>query len=251
MKDHKKIVGYFSDFLKELKSEEFSETTIKNRERHLDQFEKWLVINGLQSSSPNEITEKDIEKYKIFIQNKKSSRTKKKISEQTQKNYLRAVRFFLEFLEKNNIKCPPSKKVRLKERTETDVQKLITYYFKTKGIDPKELKESARNKKIIYSRYTRPAKDLLKLAGSLEKAKKSINTVAQWAKTRDLDYAIETVFKKWPELKSLKPKKKEKKPFYKGDRMVKSRGKWYVIDKQGEWLEFADSEDQITWREVD
>ena len=115
-----------------------------------------------------------------------------------------------------------------------------------------ELKKDARKRKIIYSRYTRPAKQLLELAGSTEKAKEAINKVAEWAKSRDLDYAIETVFKKWLELDRLKPKEIVKKPFFRGQQMVwsQTRKNWYVIDDNGEWLEFAGKESEIEWHIV-
>ena len=74
--------------------------------------------------------------------------------------------------------------------------------------------------------------------------------MAEWAKTRNLDYAIETVIKKWLELDQLKPKMAVKKPFYFDDPMIwsEAKKKWYVISKQGEWLEYADKIDKIEWR---
>lgn len=151
-----------------------------------------------------------------------------------------------EYLKKGKIKYYE----KLKE--ETAIRSIVTHYFKTKGLSLEELKKSAKKRKIIYSRFTRPAKQLLELAGSVEKAKKSIDKVAKWAKSRNLDYAIETVFKKWLELDRLKPKKIVKKPFYRNDPMVwsKTKRKWYVIDKDSNWLEFADKEDKIEWRIV-
>ncbi len=79
-----------------------------------------------------------------------------------------------------------------------------------------------------------------------------MSKVAEWAKSRDLDYAIETVFKKWLELDRLKPKEIVKKPFYRGDPMVwsETRKKWYVIDEQGSWLEFAGKKSEMEWRIV-
>jgi len=76
--------------------------------------------------------------------------------------------------------------------------------------------------------------------------------VADWANSRKLDYAIETVFKKWLELDRLQPKEIVKKPFYDGNPMYwsQARQKWYVINKSGEWLEYADKEDKIEWRIV-
>lgn len=133
---------------------------------------------------------------------------------------------------------------------ETDIQKIVNHYFHTKGLSLKQIKEDAKKKKIIYSRHTRSAKQLLELAGSVKKAKEAIDIVAGWAKSRKLDYAIETVFKKWLELDRLKPKEIIKKPYYKGDPMIwsQTKKKWFVIDKDGDWLEFAGDEADIEWK---
>ena len=139
---------------------------------------------------------------------------------------------------------------KLKE--ETAIRQIITFYFQSKGLNLQELKENAKKRKIIYSRFTKPAKQLLELAGSIEKAKEAIKKVAEWAKSRNLDYAIETVFKKWLELDKLKPKEVVKKPFYRNNPMIwsETRKKWYVIDKYGEWLEFAAKETDIEWKVI-
>ena len=141
----------------------------------------------------------------------------------------------------------PKKKIQPKE---TDIQKIVNYYFKTKGLSLDEIKKDARKKKIVYSRYVRPAKQLLELAGSLSEAKKAITKVAKWAKSRNLDYVIETVFKKWLELDKLKPKEIVKKPFFRDDPMIwsASRKKWFVITEDGEWKEFAGQEENIKWK---
>jgi DNA polymerase/3'-5' exonuclease PolX len=134
-------------------------------------------------------------------------------------------------------------------KEETAIQNVIAHYFQTKGVGLQELKNNAKKKKIIYSRFTKPAKQLLELAGSTEKAKEAITTVSQWAKTRKLDYAIETVFKKWLELDQLKPKEIVKKPFYKNDPMIwsETKKKWFVI-KDGEWLEYVGKKEDVEWR---
>ena len=135
---------------------------------------------------------------------------------------------------------------------ETSIRQIITHFFQSKGLSLQELKENAKKRKIIYSRFTKPAKQLLELAGSIEIAKEAIDKVAKWANTRKLDYSIETVFKKWLELDKLKPKEIVKKPFYKGDKMIwsETKKKWFVISKYGEWLEFADKENTIEWRVI-
>lgn len=146
------------------------------------------------------------------------------------------------------------KKIKLlgQLKKETAIRQIVTHYFETKGVDLEQLKKDARRKNIIYRRYTRPAKELLQLAGSAELAKEAIDKVADWAKTRNLDYAIETVIKKWLELDRLKPKATVKKPFYLNDPMIwsEAKKKWYVISKQGEWLEYADKIEKIEWRTV-
>lgn len=149
-----------------------------------------------------------------------------------------------EYLKKGRIKYYEELK------KETAIRQIITHYFETKEISLEELKRDAKKRKIIYSRYTRPAKQLLELAGSVKKAKKAISKVAEWAKTRELDYAIETVFKKWLELDKLKPKEVVKKPYFQDNLMVwsETKKKWYVIDEDGEWLEFAGKEEEIQWR---
>ena len=142
------------------------------------------------------------------------------------------------------------KEKKTKEEKETDIQQIVNHFFYTKGFSLDEIKESAKKKKIIYSRFTRPGKELLDLAGSVEKAKEAMTTVAKWAKSRNLDYSIETVFKKWLELGKLKPKEIVKKPYYRNQPMIwsQTKRKWYVIDDGGEWLEYADKENKIEWR---
>lgn len=139
-----------------------------------------------------------------------------------------------------------------KKEQETAIQTIVNHYFHTKGLSLKEIKKNARNKKIIYSRHTKPAKQLLELAGSIKKAKSAINKVADWAKSRNLDYAIETVFKKWLELDRLKPKEIVKKPFFQGNPMVwsQTKKKWFVIGEDSEWREFVGEEDDIKWKIV-
>lgn len=138
-------------------------------------------------------------------------------------------------------------------KEETAIRQIVTHFFISKGLSLQELKENAKKRRIVYSRFTKPAKQLLELAGSIEKAKEAIDKVAAWANSRKLDYTIETVFKKWLELDRLKPKEIVKKPFYKGDPMIwsESKRKWYVISKNGEWLLFADKESEIEWRTAD
>ena len=154
---------------------------------------------------------------------------------------------------KPSLKEKEKEKKRIKQQKETEIQQVVNHFFISKGLSLEEIKKSAKKKKIIYSRYTRPAKQLLELAGSVEKAQRAITIVADWANSRKLDYAIETVFKKWLELDRLKPKEIVKKPFYDDQPLVwsKTQRKWYLITEHGDWLEFADDESKIEWRIAD
>ncbi|MEK9134792.1 MAG: hypothetical protein AAB451_00585 [Patescibacteria group bacterium] len=151
-----------------------------------------------------------------------------------------------EYLKKNKIKDYENL------QKETAIQQIIAYYFQTKGLSLSELKQNAKKKKIVYSRFTKPAKQLLDLAGSLEKAKETMAKVAEWANSRGLDYSIETVFKKWLEMDRLKPKEIVKKPYFWGNPMIwsETKKKWYVISPTGDWLEFAGKESEIEWRTI-
>ena len=182
---------------------------------------------------------------------------KKDISEIYNQNGLKGIRE-LGIGEKNAKKIEEYiKKEKIKDfeklKEETAIRSVITHFFKSKGLSLQELKENAKKRKIIYSRFTKPAKQLLELSGSVEIAKEAIDKVAIWANSRKLDYSIETVFKKWLELDRLKPKEIVKKPFYNNDPMIwsETKRKWYVISKSGEWLLFADKESRIDWRTID
>lgn len=150
----------------------------------------------------------------------------------------------------SSVSVPKRRKTEKQIQKETAIQEIVNHYFYTKGLSLDQIKKSAKKKKIIYSRFTRPAKQLLELAGSVKKGRKAIDKVAEWAKSRKLDYAIETVFKKWLELDRLKPKEIIKKPYFQENPMVWSNAKrkWYVIDEAGNWLEFAGKESEIEWR---
>jgi len=152
----------------------------------------------------------------------------------------------------NKVQKKQEEKKLKKQKEETKIQEIVNHYFYSKGYSLDKIKKDAKKKKIIYSRFTRPAKQLLELAGSVSKAKKAIDKVAEWAQSRGLDYAIETVFKKWLELDRLKPKEIVKKPYFLGNPMVwsKTKRKWYVISPDGSWLEFAGKEEEMEWRIV-
>lgn len=144
----------------------------------------------------------------------------------------------------------PIKEEPLKNNNTTpSARDVVNYFFELKGWANKEKPFYAENK-IIYSRFLRPAKDLLELCeGNLEESKECLRKVGEWAKSHDLDWGIETVFKKWYEIDFLKPK--EKKPYWDGCRIFKKteNGQWFII-RNGEVLELGRSlsNSEIEWK---
>jgi len=143
-------------------------------------------------------------------------------------------------------------KIKKQVQEETSIQQIVNHYFYSKGLSLEKIKDDAKKQKIIYSRFTRPAKQLLELSDSVEVAKIAIDKVSNWANSRKLDYTIETVLKKWLEIDKLKPKEEKKKPYYRGDPMIYSerKKKWFVINDDGDWLEFAGEEADINWKKI-
>ncbi len=129
-----------------------------------------------------------------------------------------------------------------KEKPLTDIQQVVNYFFSLKGWDI-----NGTGGEKVYSRYVRPAKDLLGLCeDSVSEAQACIKKVADWADSRQLDWGLETIFKKWYELDLLKPK--EKKPYYEGNRMFEMGGKMFVLMPNGEKMEFAGKESDIKYK---
>ncbi len=230
----KKVASSIHSYIEELKKNRRAPSTFVSKKRHLLVFKDFLQSENLNEFNATDFKKKHYTLFNNFLK-------KRKLKDSTRRSYLSTISAFLEYLESPDFL----------KKEDSDVQKIVNYYFETKGYSLEDVKESAKKKKIIYSRYTRPAKDLLELAGSFLKAKKAIDKVSLWAKSRNLDYVIETVIKKWPEINKLKPKEKKMKPYYYGDPMMWSntKQKWFVISKNGDWLEYAGKEKDIEWRE--
>ena len=132
------------------------------------------------------------------------------------------------------------------EKDKPPTNQVVNYFFVLKGWDYKE-PEFYKKHKIYYGRYVKPAKDLLELCGgSVEKAKESLDKISEWADSRNLDWAIETVLKKWLEIDKLEPK--EKQPYFRDMRIIDKNNKLYCIDGSGKWLDFVGDESEIIYK---
>jgi len=142
-----------------------------------------------------------------------------------------------------------TREIRIKNKENTPptaVQEVIQYFFSLKGWAYK----GTDSEKKLFRRYLRPAKDLLELCESdIPAAKECLDKISVWAKSRELDWSIETVFKKWYEIDLLKPK--EKKPHWDGCRIFQkvAGGRWWIV-RNGEILELGRGlkPEEISWK---
>ena len=140
----------------------------------------------------------------------------------------------------------PKLKLRLKPKTSakaekqlTDIQEVVNYFFELKGWSLEDIKAN----KIIYSRFVKPAKQLLEIC-NLEEAKEKLKIIKNWADSQDIDWGIETVFKRWHDLGIL-PQEKTKKTKIEGLPAYFRLGEWYVIQPNGEHKRWVGSKNKI------
>ena len=127
------------------------------------------------------------------------------------------------------------------------IKQIIEEYYLLKGWKY----ENTIPQQKLWRRNLRPAKELLELCEkNLDEAKYCLRKVGEWAKSKELDWSIETVFKKWYDIDSLKPK--EKKPYFEGKRIFQKvpNGKWWCIYPDGEIKELGiwPKESLIVWK---
>ena len=191
----------------------------------------WLIHNLIQKDRHVETRYQD-ELKSLFIKENRAYSDNDPILLQSVNKVLPQVRLGKGSIGKDNI-TPKGVEKLVKE--DTPIQKLTNYFFELKGWDYKD-----KTQKIVYSRFTRPAKDLLSLCDqNIEEAKSCLKKLSEWAISRELDWSIETVFKKWHDLDFLKPK--EKVPYYDGKRIFQKvkEGKWWCVSRDGEIRELG------------
>lgn len=125
-------------------------------------------------------------------------------------------------------------------------KEVIKHFFELKGWGDKG-KDFYSQNKIVYARFIKPAKELIELCeNNLEEAKECLDKISKWAISRELEWGIETVFKKWYDIDLLK--EKERKPFIEGQRAFQKLNKWYLIDRTGEIKEYVGSLSKIEYK---
>ncbi len=109
------------------------------------------------------------------------------------------------------------------KKLDTDLQLVVNYFFKLKDWDYKDKKLQA-----TYRRYLRPAKELLKIFDDAESTIRAIDTVFSWAKKNNLEWGLDTVIKKLPEIDKLGQKKAGVVVCRNGDEAICINGRWVM-----------------------
>jgi phage replication O-like protein O len=128
-------------------------------------------------------------------------------------------------------------------KPKTSIQIIVDYFFELKGFG------KDNHPPRIYGSYVKPAKDLLELCdGSIESAKNKLKKIANWANACQIDWSLETVFKRWHEIDGLEQQiEKRKKPFIDGDRAYQKNGSWFIITKSGEHRKYIGDLSKLTY----
>lgn len=149
----------------------------------------------------------------------------------------------------NNVKKVKNKKNTFsadKPRKDNNVHLLVNRFFELKGWNNLP-KEEYKKRQIIYGRFTKPAKELLELTdGNYDIACKKLEIVKKWADTQEIEWGIETVFKRWFDLDVL-PQEKKKRPKIEGNPAYQKRNKWFVIMPNGEHKEYVGPIEKIQY----
>lgn len=131
----KPIITYIPLFLEYCKKEKnLSAKTIKNYSRFLKYFVDWLQQSNLTELTPQDLILNIIQKYKNYLSQRTSPKTKQPLSKTTQNCYLTGLRALLSYFSAKNIDSLSPKAVKLTKTT----QKKKTVQDK---IDTHQLKE--------------------------------------------------------------------------------------------------------------
>ncbi len=77
----------------------------------------------------------------------------------------------------------------------TAIQELVEFYKKIRGYDMIEDWD-----KLNFARHVRGAKQLLDACKSLSEAKQALITLSKYFKDKKLDYVLETIIRRYPDL---------------------------------------------------
>ncbi len=129
-----------------------------------------------------------------------------------------------------------------KNKMKKDIEEVIRFYM-----DTKDWEVSDKEFPLVARSFKSDADKLLRLGKDVEKVKRKTKLTKKWCESRDLEWSLGTVVKKW--FDKMKPKKEKKHPYYRGQRMYEKGDTWFVIPNDGgKHLEFSGSKEDIEWK---
>ncbi len=138
-----KIKNLKTEFLEYLEIEKNrSQLTIRNYDHYLNYFLDWAMI-----SSPEDITAELVRKFRLYLNRRKDEKNRG-LKKKTQDYYIIAIRGFLGYLAKKDIKTLASEKVELGKVEEREVEfleleEIKRLIFATKGSKISDLRDRA------------------------------------------------------------------------------------------------------------
>ena len=140
----KSLSKNINDYLEYLETEKKrSRSTLQNYDLYLRRFCKWT-----KNPNPEKVTIDLINKYSLWLNKYTDPKNNQQLSNKTQNYHLIALRGFVKFLNKQNIKSLNSKKIKLKKQQKTETSFLDTDELGRLLCAPLKLKIN----KIIQSR---------------------------------------------------------------------------------------------------
>lgn len=120
--------------------------TIENYDRYLSRF-----LNFLKSDSPSDITDSSVREFRLWLNRQSNGSVKKNtdtLSRKTQNYYLIALRAFLKYLARQEVKSMPAERIELAKTTERSLdlitrEELERILQAPKGNDVKSLRDKA------------------------------------------------------------------------------------------------------------
>ena len=113
-KSNKPLINLITDFLEYCEVEKgLAPLTIKNYDRFLNSFRKWLTDNNLSEIKPHDLTSKIIWDYRLWLSKRFDAIKTKYLEKSTQSYYLIALRSLLSYFAEKDIISIPSDKIKL------------------------------------------------------------------------------------------------------------------------------------------
>lgn len=125
-KSNRPLISHITDFLEYCEVEKgLAPLTIKNYDRFLNSFRKWLTDNKLNDIKPDDLTSEIIWDYRLWLSKRFDAIKAKFLEKSTQSYYLIALRALLSYFAEKDINSLPSDKIKLPKSSQERLVKFL------------------------------------------------------------------------------------------------------------------------------